>query len=46
MNRQEVMWYPYGEFTDLLACLSIYEGNAKPKKVKQTVDFAEFIKLE
>lgn len=46
MNRQEVFWYPYGEFLDLLACLSIYEGTAKPKKKREYMDFTEFMKLK
>lgn len=46
MDRREVYWYPYGEFTDLLACNAIYEGTAKPKKKKQYMDFTEFLKLE
>lgn len=46
MTRQEVYWYPFGEYLDLLACLSIYEGTAKPKKQRNYVDFTEFLKLE
>lgn len=46
MTRQEVFWYPYGEYSDLLACLSIYEGTAKPKKQREYMDFTEFLKLK
>ena len=34
MTRQEIMNTPYGEMADMIACLSIYEGLAEPKKIK------------
>lgn len=32
MSRQEIMLTRYGELMDMIACLSIYSGNAKQKK--------------
>jgi len=43
MSRQETMNSRYGEFMDLLACLSISHG-AKPKK-KKIWTFDEFLNL-
>lgn len=44
MGKQEILCTPYGEMLDMIACLSIYEGNAKPKKPKMTME--EFMKLK
>lgn len=43
MSKQETMNCPYGLFMDLLTCLSIYEGNMKPKRLPMSMD--EFLKL-
>ena len=32
MSTQEIMVTTYGEMVDMISCLSIYEGGAKPKK--------------
>lgn len=32
MSKRETLVTPYGEFLDLLACFSIYNGNATQKK--------------
>lgn len=32
MSKQEIMSTTYGEMVDMVSCLSIYEGGAKPKK--------------
>lgn len=44
MSRQETMSTRYGEFMDLMACLSISNG-AKPKKKKRRWTFDEFLAL-
>lgn len=44
MSKQETLNCPYGLFLDLLTCLSIYEGHAKPKKPPMSMD--EFLKLK
>jgi hypothetical protein len=44
MSRQETLNSRYGEFMDLLACLSILHG-AKPKKKKKIWTFDEFLNL-
>ena len=31
MTREQVLTYPYGEFIDLISCLSIYNGGAEEK---------------
>lgn len=43
MSKREVLATPYGEMLDMIACLSIYEGNAKPKKEK--MKFEDIMKL-
>lgn len=32
MGKEEILITPIGEMMDMLSCLSIYEGGAKPKK--------------
>ena len=32
MSKQEIMVTTLGELTDMISCLSIYEGGAKMKK--------------
>lgn len=44
MDKREIYWTPVGEMDDMLACLAIYEGNAKPK-VKEKMNFLDFLKL-
>jgi len=31
MTREQVLTYPYGEFIDLISCLSVYNGGAEEK---------------
>ena len=45
MDRREILITTYGEMTDMLACLSIYEGTAVPKQTKTITSFDEAIKL-
>lgn len=35
----------YGEFFDLLACRSIYKGEAKPKRKRKIWSLDDFLKL-
>jgi len=44
MERQEILDTLYGEMMDMIACLSIYEGHAVPKKQRIT-DFDEAMKM-
>ena len=44
MSKQEIYVTPIGEMLDMLACLSIYEGSAKPKKPKMKME--DFLMLE
>ena len=32
MSTQEIMITTYGEMVDMISCISIYEGGAKPKR--------------
>lgn len=32
MTRDQVLTYPYGEFLDLISCLSIYTGGLEEKE--------------
>lgn len=40
MTRQETLSTPYSEMKDLMSCLAIYEGIAKPKKEAMNYDDA------
>lgn len=42
MTRDQVLNYPYGEFIDLISCLSIFNGNAEEK---DHLTFREMISL-
>lgn len=44
MSKQEILITPIGEMMDMLACFSIFEGAAKPKKPK--MNFNDFIHLK
>ena len=32
MTREQVLRHPYGEFLDLISCLSVYTGGAEEKQ--------------
>ena len=44
MSKEEIYWTPIGEMMDMLSCLSVYEGGAKPKKGKMS--FNDFMNIE
>lgn len=44
MGKEEILCTPIGEMLDMLSCLSIYEGGAKQKPPKMTME--EFLMLE
>lgn len=46
MTRQEIMNTPHGEMMDMIACLSIYEGLAEPKKYKKKWNYDEAMSLK
>ena len=45
MTRQEIMATPMGEMQDMIACLSVYEGKVKLKKVKKKWNYDEAMAL-
>lgn len=45
MDRREILITRYGEMMDMLACMSIYEGSAEPKKQKKKLSFEEITRL-
>ena len=44
MSKEEILCTPIGEMLDMLSCLSIYEGGAKQKAPKMSME--DFLKLE
>jgi len=44
MSKKEILITPIGEMFDMISCLSIYEGGAKPKKPKISVQ--ELLRLK
>lgn len=44
MGKEEILCTPIGEMLDMLSCLSIYEGGAKQKPPKMTME--ELLSLE
>lgn len=44
MGKEEILCTPIGEMMDMLSCLSIYEGGAKQKAPKMSME--EFLKLK
>lgn len=45
MDRQATLSTPYGLFMDLLACQSVFKGEAKLKREKKVWTLDEFLKL-
>lgn len=45
MTRQEILVTPFGEMMDMISCLAIYEGLARPKKKKHKWSYDEAINL-
>lgn len=43
MGKEEILCTPIGEMMDMLSCLSIYEGGAKEKTPKMSME--EFLEL-
>ena len=43
MARQEILFTPVGEMLDMIACLAIYNGNAKPKKKRKKLSYYEIM---
>lgn len=44
MGKEEILCTPIGEMMDMLSCLSIYEGGAKEKAPRMSME--EFLKLK
>ena len=45
MTRQEIIITPIGEMQDMISCLAIYEGMARPKKKSRKWTYEEAINL-
>lgn len=45
MDRQEIINTRYGEMLDMIACLSIYNGGAQPKKKKKIMSYDDVINM-
>lgn len=45
MSKRETMLTPFGEMKDMISCLAIYEGLAKPKKGRKKWKYDEAIAL-
>lgn len=41
MTKQEIMVTKVGELKDMISCLAIYNGSAKPKKKQRNLSFEE-----
>lgn len=41
MTKQEIMVTKVGELKDMISCLAIYNGSAKPKKKQKNLSFEE-----
>ena len=41
MTRQEIMVTKVGELKDMISCLAIYNGSAKPKRKQKNLSFVE-----
>lgn len=44
MSKREILVTPIGEMYDMLSCLSVYEGSAKPKKANMRME--DFLAME
>lgn len=45
MTRQEALNVRFGEMRDMISCLSIYRGEAIPKKTKKKLTYDEIMRL-
>ena len=45
MDRREILVTRYGEMMDMIACLAIFNGSAKPKKRKPKLSYMEVMRL-
>lgn len=41
MTKQEIMVTKIGEMRDMISCLAIYNGGAKPKQKQKNLSFIE-----
>ena len=44
MSRREILVTRFGEMQDMIACLSVYDGSALPKKTSNTTHYTDFDK--
>lgn len=45
MSRQEILCTPLGEMRDMISCLAIYEGMARPAKKKKKMSYDEVMEM-
>lgn len=46
MTRQEILVTKVGEMLDMIACLAIFNGSAKPKKKRKKMSYLEIMQLK
>jgi len=45
MDRREILITRYGEMMDMIACLAIFNGSAKPKRKKRKLSYMQVMQL-
>lgn len=45
MARQEILVTRVGEMLDMISCLAIYNGTARPKRKRRKLSYQEIMKL-
>lgn len=45
MGKAEILITPIGEMLDMISCLAIYNGTAKPKKKRKKLSYQEIMAL-
>lgn len=45
MGKREILITKYGEMMDMIACLAIFNGSAKPKKRKPKLSYMQVMQL-
>ena len=45
MTKQEIMVTKIGEMRDMISCLAIYNGNARPKPARKNLSFEDQMEI-